>query len=48
MPLFQVKVSELSLEPVEVIHFQSFKTMTTINVREQASGIDFWKTEAHS
>jgi hypothetical protein len=30
---------------VEVIDLQSLKTVATLDVPEQAAGIDFWKTE---
>jgi len=32
---------------VEVIDLQSLKTVATVDVPEQAVGIDFWKTEPH-
>jgi hypothetical protein len=30
-----------------VIDLQSLKTVATVDVPEQAVGIDFWKTEPH-
>ena len=43
-----ISVEGVGTDPgtVEVIDLQSLKTVTTIDVPEQAAGIDFWKTEA--
>jgi len=45
-----ISVEGVGTDPgtVEVIDLQSLKTVTTIDVPEQAAGIDFWKTEATS
>lgn len=42
-----VAVEGIGSEPgtVEIIDLQSFKTVATVDVPEQAVGIDFWKTE---
>jgi DNA-binding beta-propeller fold protein YncE len=42
-----VSVEGIGTEPgtVEVIDLQSLKTVATIDVPQQAAGIDFWKTE---
>jgi DNA-binding beta-propeller fold protein YncE len=42
-----ISVEGVGAEPgtVEVIDLQSLKTVATIDVPEQAAGIDFWKTE---
>jgi DNA-binding beta-propeller fold protein YncE len=42
-----ISVEGVGTEPgtVEVIDLQSLKTVATIDVPEQAAGIDFWKTE---
>jgi DNA-binding beta-propeller fold protein YncE len=42
-----ISVEGVGTDPgtVEVIDLQSLKTVTTIDVPEQAAGIDFWKTE---
>jgi DNA-binding beta-propeller fold protein YncE len=44
-----VAVEGIGSEPgtVEVIDLQSLKTVATVDVPEQAVGIDFWKTEPH-
>ena len=43
-----ISVEGVGTDPgtVEVIDLQSLKTVATIDVPEQAAGIDFWKTEA--
>jgi len=43
-----ISVEGVGTDPgtVEVIDLQSLKTVTTMDVPEQAAGIDFWKTEA--
>jgi DNA-binding beta-propeller fold protein YncE len=43
-----ISVEGIGTDPgtVDVIDLQSLKTVTTIDVPEQAAGIDFWKTEA--
>ena len=43
-----ISVEGVGTDPgtVEVIDLQSLKTVTTIDVPEQAAGIDFWQTEA--
>jgi DNA-binding beta-propeller fold protein YncE len=45
-----VAVEGIGSEPgtVEVIDLQTLKTVATVDVPQQAVGIDFWKTEAHS
>jgi DNA-binding beta-propeller fold protein YncE len=45
-----VAVEGIGSEPgtVEVIDLRSLKTVATVDVPEQAVGIDFWKTEPHS
>lgn len=45
-----VAVEGIGSEPgtVEVIDLHSLKTVATVDVPEQAVGIDFWKTEPHS
>jgi len=45
-----VAVEGIGSEPgtVEVIDLQALKTVATVDVPQQAVGIDFWKTEAHS
>jgi DNA-binding beta-propeller fold protein YncE len=45
-----VAVEGIGSEPgtVEVIDLQSLKTVATVDVPEQAVGIDFWKTELHT
>ncbi len=45
-----VAVEGIGSEPgtVEVIDLHSLKTVATVDVPEQAVGIDFWKTEAHA
>lgn len=44
-----VAVEGIGSEPgtVEVIDLESLKTVATVDVPEQAVGIDFWKTEPH-
>jgi DNA-binding beta-propeller fold protein YncE len=44
-----VAVEGIGSEPgtVEVIDLQSLKTVATVDVPEQAVGIDFWKSEPH-
>lgn len=43
-----ISVEGVGTDPgtVEIIDLQSLKTVATIDVPEQAAGIDFWKTEA--
>ena len=43
-----ISVEGIGSEPgtVEVIDLSSLKTVATVDVRQQAGGIDFWKTEA--
>ena len=43
-----ISVEGIGTDPgtVEVIDLQSLKTVATIDVPQQAAGIDFWKTEA--
>lgn len=45
-----VAVEGIGSEPgtVEVIDLEALKTVATVDVPEQAVGIDFWKTEPHS
>jgi DNA-binding beta-propeller fold protein YncE len=45
-----IAVEGIGSEPgtVEVIDLQSLKTVATVDVPEQAVGIDFWKAEAHA
>lgn len=45
-----VAVEGIGSEPgtVEVIDLHSLKTVATVDVPEQAVGIDFWKSQAHS
>jgi DNA-binding beta-propeller fold protein YncE len=45
-----VAVEGIGSEPgtVEVIDLQALKTVATVDVPQQAVGIDFWKTEVHS
>jgi hypothetical protein len=42
-----ISVEGVGTDPgtVEVIDLQSLKTVATLDVPEQAAGIDFWKTE---
>jgi DNA-binding beta-propeller fold protein YncE len=43
-----ISVEGIGTDPgtVEVIDLQSLTTVATIDVPQQAAGIDFWKTEA--
>jgi DNA-binding beta-propeller fold protein YncE len=43
-----ISVEGIGSEPgtVEVIDLATYKTAATIDVRSQAAGLDFWKTEA--
>jgi hypothetical protein len=43
-------VEGIGSEPgtVEVIDLQSLKTAATVDVPQQAVGIDFWKVQSHS
>ena len=45
-----VAVEGIGSEPgtVEVIDLQALKTVATVDVPQQAVGIDYWKTEVHS
>jgi hypothetical protein len=43
-----ISVEGIGTDPgtIEVIDLQSLKTVATLDVPQQAAGIDFWKTEA--